>query len=295
MAAADTPEVADDDRPEWMPPGGFTNPFLPGTWLHDEFGEVVRQDRDILILVDDEDARRGTGKTIMSLQLAAGMDQTAEGLTRDKVFIQPEQLLNAYREQPEGSALVLDEAEVGVSAYDTQSSTNRAIQKIVNTGRVEQKYVVMNLPYLEGIDLNLRRMATCWIMMKRRGLGLVHHLKREPYSATLLKPKRQWLEVEDIPADHPLRDVYNYLTREKRKHIQGERGEDFIPKSEHEKALRKTRQEVEQTVRDEVMLNVYETFRDTDNHVTQEALGRAVGLSQGGVRDALQRARDGGA
>jgi len=274
------PEEPTDDRPDWMPGGGFENPFLPETWLNEEFREIVYQNRDILILIDDKDADRGTGKTIASLQLAAGMDQTDEGVTRDKAFIEPEQMLNAYYEQPPGSALVLDEAEIGAGHRDTQSKTNKAISQIVSTGRVEQKYVIANLPAIEMIDLNLRKMAKVWIMMEGRGIGLVHHLRREPYSGKLLRERKQRLEMEDIPADNPVRDVYQYLTREKKKHIRGERGESFIPKDEHEKEKSKAVEETEKSVRDELIQRIY---GHGEIEVSQRVLAEAVGLSESQV------------
>lgn len=265
--------------PPDIPERSWTNPFSPGTYLHDLYDQVVHEERDIIMILDDLRGRRGTGKTIASLQLANGMDQTPEGVTWEKTSLEPEEIRNAYASQPLRSGLVLDEGEVGASNRQTQTKTNQALREIMSMGRVEQKYVVINTPVKGFLDKDLLRLADVWITMVRRGHALVHELRWEPYSENLLTPTKQKIEFKDIPKDTPLRDVYNRLTKEKRKRISGEDGQEFVPGEEHKEKLAKARKQSRREMRDEVLRDVYH-HPEINEAVSQRMLGEAVGLTQ---------------
>jgi hypothetical protein len=96
----------------------------------------VRNKSDLSVIVSDRSNRRGTGKTVFSCILAHQMDRTDEGLTKDKVAISIDELLDAYMNCPKGSGIVLDEAEAGLSKYRAGSSTNMAMRELVSLGRV---------------------------------------------------------------------------------------------------------------------------------------------------------------
>lgn len=279
MAAADAPDIPDSD---------FENPFAEGTFLHALYGKVVSEDRDLVIIVSDKHGRRGTSKTTTSLQLADMMDRTPQGLTFDKCSLSPEELRNAYSLQPEGSGLVFDEAEVGAGNRDAMTITNKALREIVSMARVQQKYLVVNAPIKGFIDKDILKLADVWIAMERRGRGLVHHLKWEPYRERLLTEKKQRIELSDIPTGTQLRDVYNQLTREKRAHIDGEEGTKFITKSEHEEALERREKDVRQATRNETIRDIHERLNanfDMDDDLTR--LKRTKGISQSMIGEAL--------
>lgn len=273
MATSDaTPDIPDSD---------FENPFSHNTFLNELYGKVVSEDRDLVIVVSDKRGRRGTSKTTTSLQLADMMDRTEQGLTFDKCTLSPEELRNAYSQQPPGSGLVFDEAEVGAGNRDAMTVTNKALREVMSMARVEQKYLVVNAPLKGFIDKDILKLADVWIAMERRGRGLVHHLKWEPYRERLYTEKRQRIELNDIPTGTPLRDVYNKLTREKRRHIDGEEGEKFIPKSEHEKQLQQAREDVRKETRNDVLKSVYEhPEHQESNAVSQRTLAESIGLTQ---------------
>lgn len=269
-----------------IPDQSWTNPFGPDTWLHDQYEEVVREKRDIIIILDDYFGRRGTGKTIASMQMGHGMDQTEEGLTYDKVSMQPEEIREAYAEQPKRSALVLDEGEVGASNRAAMSKTNQALREIMSMGRVEQKYVIVNSPVREFIDKDLQKLADVWITMLRKGLGLVHHLRREPYSKTLLTPQKQFIEFEDIPRDHRLRNVYNKLTRDKRARIRGDDGGGFIPREKHQEIVEKRVKEAEKEMRDDLL---YKFYSHPETELSQEKVASMAGMSQKHISNLKQQ------
>jgi len=263
----------------------WVNPFAEGTPMFDLFDEVVREERDIIIILDDYFARRGTGKTIASLQLAHGMDQTDSGVRWANVSMDPQAVRNAYTELPKRSGLVFDEGEVGASNRNPMSKTNKALREIMSMGRVEQKYLVINSPAKEFIDKDIQKLADVWITMTRRGRGLVHFYERQPYTGALLTPKKQWIEFADVPGSHPLRGVYNRLTRQKRKRMDGEDSNGWIPRDEHEAALAKATKRARKEKRDALIKSVY---YHPEIDVSQSTLAEAVGVSQPTVSNIVQ-------
>ena len=277
------------DDPPHIPAKQRENPFSEDTFLGDVFGDVLSQHRDIIIIVDDYRGRRGTGKTVFSLQLADAMDQTDDGLTEDKVSISPEEIRNAYSSQPPGSGLVLDEAEVGASNREAMTKTNQALREIMSMGRVERKYLIVNAPIRSFVDKDLQKLADVWISMVSRGRGLVHHLKWMPYKQQLHTPKQQLVQVSDIPKGTPLRDVYNTLTKEKRERIQGKEGQEFIPLDEHKEEIEKTEEEAYLEGRDETIQSLFshEEIKQTD--ISQRMVGEATNISQQAVSKIVNR------
>lgn len=267
---------------------GWSNPFPAGTPIAELFEQIIREERDIIIVVDDYYARRGTGKTIASLRMADGMDQTDQGLNLDKASLQPEEIRNAYASQPERSGLVLDEGELGASNREAMTNTNKALREIMSMGRVEQKYVVVNTPLKRFLDKDILKLADVWITMVRKGLGLVHFFEWEPYSEQLLTPAKQWLEFSDIPKGADLRSVYNHLTSEKRDRIGGEDGQEYIPRSDHEEELRKLRDQVRQETRDEFVQGLFQHPEIQETAISQRMVGEAIGVSQTTVSNIIR-------
>lgn len=274
-----------------IPDKQWANPFPPEHPLHDLYGRRVRQEQDLAIIVSDYHSRRGTGKTIASLQLGEGMDQ-AGGLTTGKATVRPEELRNAYFKQPKRSALVLDEGELGASKYDAASNTNKELRKILSIGRVEQKYLIINTPDMDFLDKEIVRMCDVWILMLRKGVGLVHFLERNPYAHGdgVLRPKKGIIQFEDIETGTRLRDVYNHLTRQKKGHIRGDEGEPFVSQSEHKEAVQNARETARTEMRNQLIQDVWDhlgSMTDEDiqkvqrwDGITQTQLAEAVGLSQ---------------
>lgn len=274
--------TANDDSPD-IPAQGWTNPFADGTYLYQLYDTVVRQNRDLIVIVDDMNARRGTGKTVASMQLANAMDQTPEGLTWEKVSLEPEEIRNAYAEQPKRSGLVFDEAEVGASNRQAMSKANQALREIMSMGRVEQKYVVINAPLKDFIDQDLQKLADVWISLTRKGAGVVHQFKWERYSKTLMTPKKQFIEFEDIPGDHDLRSVYHQLTRAKRQKIAGDDGGGYISREDHQEKLRSAKKQARKETRDEIVRGIFSHPEVQETAVSQRMIGEAIGVSQGTI------------
>jgi hypothetical protein len=278
-------------QPPDIPDQQWTNPFPDPHPMHDLYGKRVRQEQDLAVIISDYHSRRGTGKTVASLQLAEGMDQSG-GVTTGKATVRAEELRNAYFKQPKRSALVLDEGELGASKYDAMSNTNKELRKILSIGRVEQKYLIINTPDIDFLDKEIIRLCDVWIVMLRKGVGLVHFLERNPYAHGdgVLRPKKGIIQFKDIDTGTRLREVFNHLTRQKKGHIRGDEGEPFVTQSDHKEAVQDARETVRKETREQLIQDVWDRLADMDNDdlhkvkrwdgITQTMLAEAVGLSQ---------------
>ena len=276
-----------DTKPTLDIEKGWENPFPPEHPLHDLFEYRVRNKQDLVLLIDDWHARRGTGKTIASLQLAQGMNQNG-WLTWEHVTMEPEEIRNAYSSLPERSALVFDEGERAASKYEANTNTNKALREIVSMGRVEEKYVIINCPDVYQIDKDLRKMADVWITMMAKGIGLVHYMERNPYSksGTILTPKKGVIQFRDVKKRTPLRKLYNKLTREKKKHIRGEGESGYISKREHNEKMERIERKTKKKVRDDIITAMYQHPEHED--VIYRTIGECVDMEPQSVGEIIR-------
>jgi len=242
----------------------------------------VAESQDLAIIISDHQNRRGTGKTIFSLKLASLMDRTEEGITQKKVAVGPDQLLEGYMELPKGSALVLDEAEAGLSKYEAASGVNKAMRELVSMGRIQEKYLVLNLPASSELDRDLKALCDFWFMVQNKGRALGHFLRWNPYSEQPRTPKTETWEWSDIPESSELRDVYDYLTSEKLAHLRGERDESSqrITATEAKSMVEEAREEAKTETRNELLSTIY-----SETELTQSELANSVGLSRSRLAD----------
>jgi hypothetical protein len=257
---------------------------LPSEYPFTELYEKrVRNNSDLSVIVSDRANRRGTGKTVFSLLLAHMLDRTEEGITKEKVAINPDELAEAYTELPRGSSLVLDEAEAGLSKYRAGSGVNMAMRELISMGRIEEKYVVLNLPASSELDRDLKALCSWWFLVAEKGLAKSHPLNWNPYAEEPRTPRMEdsWT-WDDIPQDHDLREVYEYLTEEKERHLAGEADSSSqrLSASEVDSMLKEAKSEAETTTRNELLTTIY---RETD--LTQKELAQSVGLSRSRVAD----------
>jgi hypothetical protein len=244
----------------------------------------IANSQDLAVIVSDHQNRRGTGKTVFSLKLASLMDRTDEGITEEKVAIAPGELTEQYVDLPKGSALVLDEAEAGLSKYEAASGVNRAMRELVSMGRIREKYLVLNLPASSELDRDLKALCDFWFMVQNKGTALGHHLNWNPYSEEPRTPKTETWEWSDIPEEADLRRVYDHLTDEKLAHLRGERdgSSQRIPASDVSEMIEQAEQQASTETRNELLCDLYDQLE-----VTQSDLGSAVGLSRSRVADIL--------
>lgn len=230
----------------------------PDTWLGRFYQRRVQKNQDIVVLVSDWHNRRGTGKTVLSLKLAEAMDRNG-GLTDEKCTLSPEALSGAYIDQPEGSALVLDEAEAGLSKYRQGSGANMAVRQLVSMGRIEEKYCVLNLPASAELDTDLKSLCDVWLLVKNRGQAYVYSLGYNPFGDHPIPKRRQLLRWTDLDDGH-LRDIYNQLTTDKRAQLRGEGDEDgqgYIRRDEAADIAQRAEETGRTERRDELIREMY--------------------------------------
>lgn len=245
----------------------------------------VANNQDLSIIISDSENRRGTGKTVLSLRLAEALDRTDEGLTKEKVALGVDDLLDAYMEQPKGSALVLDEAEASLSKYEAASAVNKAMRELVSMGRIREKYLVMNLPASSELDRDLKALCNFWFVVHSKGKALGHHLNWNEYAEEPRTPQTDYWHWDDIPDDHDLREVYDYLHEQKLAHLRGETeasNQRLSPKEVQQK-IKIAKQEASTDTRDQLLQEVY-----TNTELSQRELGEAVGLSRSRIGQILR-------
>lgn len=249
----------------------------------------VAQRRDLTILVADWNLERGSGKTTLALRLAGAMDRTDDGVTPDKAAIDARQLTNAYVDEPPGSALLLDEAEAGISNRRAMSGVNEAMRRIVGMGRVEQKYLFLTAPGVHQIDKDVRAMADLWVFVRELGEAQMFRVKFDPFGERPLTYDWGTLRWKpELPG--PLQTTYDALTAEKRRRLRGEGSdaEGYVEASKVEETAEQAAEQAERQTRDDMLRTIY---HNTDG-MTQQKLADAVGLSRSRVADILADAAD---
>jgi hypothetical protein len=247
--------------------------------LAEFYRERVEQNRDLVILITDGSNDRGTGKTTLALQLAAGMDRTDEGISMDQVAVDPRPLSQQYTNQPKGSSLVLDESESGMDKYNASSTVNRAIRELVSMGRIEEKYLCLNAPGDHLVDKDLKTLVDVWILIERRGYAKVYRMDYQPHAGHELTRGMGTLSWDPIPQADSLHSVFEELTSEKRLRLRGDdNGDEYVLKSEAEEWVTEAKEKAKTEFRDELIERMNE-----DPKLTQAQIAELVGLSRSRV------------
>lgn len=244
----------------------------------------VAQNRDLTVLIADWNLERGSGKTTLALRLAAAMDRTDDGVTPEKATLSAQDLSEQYTAQPEGSALVLDEGQAGVSNRRAMSGVNEAMRRIVGMGRVEQKYLIMTSPGVHQIDKDIRNMCDLWVFVTEVGRGEMFRVRYNPFAGHELTDDWGTLEWQkELPG--PLSKTYNELTAEKRRRLRGngDGSGGYVKADEVKKSVESARETAKRQARDDILRQIYQSNSD----MTQQKLADSVGLSRSRVADIL--------
>ena len=244
------------------------------TPFYEEYEDHVDDGMELTILLSDYHAMRGTGKTTLSIKLARAFDRTDEGLTPAKVTNSPEEFIDAYVREAQGSGLVFDEAEAGINSRDAMTNVNKQMNEKVSMGRVGEKYAIWNMPDIGQIDKEIKKLGHYWVLVQRRGRARVYELSNDPFrDNTYTKPICN-IEWGALPAGDP---VFKTLDENKWDKLEGS-GDEYIPRSEHEEQIEKVEQEARREQRNEFIAAAY--GRDL---LSQPELAEITGLDQSSV------------
>ena len=258
------------------------------TEMFEEYQRRVKNNQDIVVLVSDYENRRGTGKTVLSIKLCEWFDQTEEGFTKDKATLTPQDLIAAYTRESKQSALLLDEAEAAVNARDAMTRVNKLFSKILSMARVEEKYLVLNLPAANHIDKNILDLADYWILVRRKGKALVYKIKNNPFRGRSYPKRVNTLSWGDISGNHP---VYRSLSTQKQAHLNDPSkagGSGYITLDEHEEMLEREKRKALREQRDEYIRGLLRHHKIGRGPVTQTALAEALDISQSHISSVKQ-------
>lgn len=259
----------------------------------------AKKNQDLGILVTDYHNRRGTGKSILTLKLAVAINNLTGGdhpFTREMAHLDPEPFQNAYTDLPKRVPLVLDEAEKDLNKYQAASEVSRAMREIMSMGRIEEKYVIVNLPANRHIGDDLKALFDVWILVQERGRALVHFLPGQPYSGNVLTKKKQILHWEDIAKSHEVRDIYRYLTEEKIAHLQNEGdGDDWVTQEEARDMVERAKREVRKDTRNHIIRSLYHGTDLTQSQIAEslpsgDGVPDDLSVSQEHISDILKNA-----
>jgi len=109
-------------------------------------GTLRQQDRDFVLIVDGPE---GAGKSTLALQIAKYYDPT---LNLDRVVFTAEEFRDAIYNAPKGSAIVFDEAFVGLSSRTALSKINKMLVSLMMQMRQRNLFVVLVMPSFFLLD-----------------------------------------------------------------------------------------------------------------------------------------------
>lgn len=135
----------------------YMDEFLKTNW--DRAKELMREDWDMVILYDGYE---GSGKSVKAMQDAAYFDPN---FSLDKITFTAREFSKMIRGAKEYSAVVYDEAYIGLSSRSAMSLINRTLVKMLAEIRQKKLFVGIVMPTFFDLD----RYAAIW-----RSRALVH-------------------------------------------------------------------------------------------------------------------------
>jgi len=207
---------------------------------HDFFTYLLREmqaGRDIQVIVDSIDSKRGTGKTVTSVGLALMLQKAAS-----QVFNTPpleaadfctstvdwlerwKFLVDEGRSK--GATIVLDEGGVNLSSRDWQSRKNREFEECMQIMRKTQTNLILSIPNWHFLDTKIQSMCSARVMMVPRPVGasfcysIHNNIKGQPVPRRL-GGRLLWPDVSQHPAMQLLDDQKDALVDEKIHQLRG--------------------------------------------------------------------------
>lgn len=236
--------------------------------------QKLQSDNDIKIIIVGKNSQTGIGKTTLAIQLCRYIDP--QWSANKKAFIDPRDYVNAHMSYPKGSALLLDEIEKAADSRRANSHENVELSQAWATLRARNIATVTTSPSVNLVDKRMMELADFWILVKRRGWAQPYEIKVNDFNGKISRqplPGNEHIRFADLDDDDSDKE---YLDSIKDDMLQNE-GSKHIPKTEHEKEVRKTRQKAEKEKRNEIIQGLY---RETDMSTTDLSNLDCIGLSQ---------------
>ena len=228
--------------------------------------------RDFKLLITARDSATGTGKTSLAVWLAHAWDWNGYNPDNATVFVN--EYLARYMEAPQGSVLIMDEAEQ-LDSRRSMSNKNVNFANKWQQLRYRQVDSILTLPTTSALDKRLEELADAWINVHHRGFGVVHRIKVDDYDKSLYRQQSHAITWPDMD-DHPMKV---YLDRRKDEMAKGAVYDD----DDAEEVV--DPEKIRKETRDELLRGIY---NETD--VTQEQLAGPAKISRRRVSQIINEA-----
>lgn len=107
---------------------------------------VTKKDRDFVFVVDGEE---GSGKSVLSMQLAKELDPN---FTLDNICFNADQFLQRLKTAPKFSCIVLDEAFSSANSRSALTEVNRSLIGVATEMRQQNLFVIIVIPSFFDLD-----------------------------------------------------------------------------------------------------------------------------------------------
>lgn len=172
----------------------------------------LSNDNDAKVLVVGKNSQTGIGKTTFAISLCRYLDDTSDGWSaKDKAFVSVSEYIQAHKEKPKKSCLMLDEIEAGADSRRATSHDNVNLSQAWATMRAMNIATVATLPSVSMLDNRMLELADYWVLVKSRGVAQPYEVsvndfngkvQRQPLSPDK-KGNGEHIQFDDLPADDP--------------------------------------------------------------------------------------------
>jgi hypothetical protein len=114
----------------------------------------IKQNKNMMIFIGGS---TGSGKSWASMSIAKQIDPT---FTADRIVFNGTELMALINSGTltKGSAIVFEEAGIGMSSKSWQSTTNKMLNYLVQTFRHQNLILILNSPYMDFVDASTRKL-----------------------------------------------------------------------------------------------------------------------------------------
>ena len=139
---------------------------------------LLKQNKNWLAVVCGE---TGSGKSYSAIKIAAAID---DSFSIEKIVFNADDLIKLLQgNYPPGTAIVFDEAGVGLPAREWYSIQNKILGYVLQTFRYKNYAVIFTVPSIDFIDIQARKLfhayiETCGISRKNKTVTLKYKIPK---------------------------------------------------------------------------------------------------------------------
>lgn len=164
--------------------GPRNEPGSYGAWIELLAG-LHKDDKDAVVVIS---GRERSGKSTLAWTLASQVDPS---FNAERMVFSGSDFMREATKLPRGRALVLDEAIQGGFSRDAMTDQNRSLAKFLVVAGERNLVSFVLFPNLRWLDPYIsEHRARWWVLVERRGVALVHEMRRADYRGSKPSWKR---------------------------------------------------------------------------------------------------------